>query len=83
VPEKNDRIFNGRVFIIDNRPETDILYGERVKLDGLYTGFMAAYDSVIAGQTHKNIAFAIQNQYRNIKGFNSHAFNLYIFFHKH
>jgi hypothetical protein len=39
------------MFIIDNKPETDILYGERVKLDGLYTGFMAVYDSVIVFST--------------------------------
>jgi hypothetical protein len=44
---KNNKIFNGEIFIIDNKPDIDTLYGEQIKFDGLYTGFMAAYDSVI------------------------------------
>jgi hypothetical protein len=55
------------MFIIDNKPETDILYGERVKLDGLYTGFMAVYDSVIVFSSEI---------YRNTLNCVSLAFNL-------
>jgi hypothetical protein len=52
---KNNKIFNGEIFIIDNKPDTDILYGEQIKLDGLYAGFMSVYDSVIVFKTDQYI----------------------------
>jgi hypothetical protein len=48
-------------------PDIDTLHGERIKLDGLYTRFMAAYDSVIVFST---------DQYRNSLNCIALAFNL-------
>jgi hypothetical protein len=64
---ENNKIFNGEIFIIDNKPDIDTLYGEQIKLDGLYTGFMAAYDSVIVFSSDK---------YPNTLNCESLAFNL-------
>jgi hypothetical protein len=61
------KIFNGEVVIIDNKPDIDTLYGERVKLDGIYAGFMAAYDSIIVFSSH---------QYETALGCLSLVFNL-------
>jgi hypothetical protein len=63
----NGKIFNGEVFIIDNKPDTDILYGEHVKLDGPYTGFMAAYDSVIVFSSDKYRTLGYLNIVFNLK----------------
>jgi hypothetical protein len=63
----NSKIFNGEIFIVENNPDTDILYGEQVKLDGSYIGFMAIHDSVIVFST---------DQYRTTLGYIALAFNL-------
>jgi hypothetical protein len=43
----NNKIFNGELFIIENKPDMDTLYGEQIQLDGLYTGSFTVHDSLI------------------------------------
>jgi hypothetical protein len=45
--KKNDIYFNGEIIIIDSNVAPDTLHGEEIKLDGLYTGDMWAYDTLI------------------------------------
>jgi hypothetical protein len=46
--EKNkDVYFNGEIIIVDSNVAPDTLYGEKVNMDGLFTGAMWAYDTLI------------------------------------
>jgi hypothetical protein len=65
--DENKKVFNGEVFIIKNKPDTDTLRGEQIKLDGLFAGFFAVYDSLIVFSSE---------QYRTTLNCLSLAFNL-------
>jgi hypothetical protein len=45
--DENKKVFNGEIFVIKNKPNIDTLRGEQIKLDGLFAGFFAVYDSLI------------------------------------
>jgi hypothetical protein len=63
--EKNG-IFKGEVFIVDE-PDIDTLVGSKVEIDGLYTGIVLAYDSLI---------FFLSDKYRSAFGCEGLVFNV-------
>jgi hypothetical protein len=51
--DENKKVFNGEIFIIKNKPDIDILYGEQIKLEGLFAGFFTVHDSLIVFSSEK------------------------------
>jgi hypothetical protein len=45
--KKKDVYFDGEIIIVDNNVAPDTLLGEKVNIDGLYTGTIWAYDTLI------------------------------------
>jgi hypothetical protein len=46
--EENNRIFNGEIVLIaENHSDIDTLTGNEIKLDGIYTGQISVYDTLI------------------------------------
>jgi hypothetical protein len=45
--KEKERIFNGNIVIIEEPAASDNLYGSELKLDGIYTGGISVYDSLI------------------------------------
>jgi hypothetical protein len=60
-------IFKGEVFIIDE-PDIDTLYGSKVEIDGIYTGAIFVYDSLIMFKSEKyRAAFGCEGLVFNVK----------------
>jgi hypothetical protein len=51
--EEEHTYFLGETIIIDTNVKPDTLYGEKIELDGIYTGSMWAYDTLIGFTSHK------------------------------
>jgi hypothetical protein len=45
--------FHGETIIVDTNVKPDTLYGKQIKLDGVYTGSMWAYDTLIGFTSYK------------------------------
>jgi hypothetical protein len=50
---KNETIFKGEVFIVENKSNTDVLYGQQIKFNEIYTGHISVYDSLIVFSSKK------------------------------
>jgi hypothetical protein len=50
---RNEIRFKGEVFIVENKPDTDILHGQSIKLSEIYTGKISVYDSLIVFSSKK------------------------------
>jgi hypothetical protein len=51
--EKKNVYFNGEIIIVDCNVAPDTLHGEKINIDGLYTGSIWAYDTLIGFVSHK------------------------------
>jgi hypothetical protein len=51
--KKKDVYFNGEIIIVDSNVVPDTLFGEKVNINGLYTGKVWAYDTLIGFWSHK------------------------------
>jgi hypothetical protein len=51
--KKKDVYFNGEIIIVDCNVAPDTLHGEKVNIDGLYTGNIWAYDTLIGFESGK------------------------------
>jgi hypothetical protein len=51
--EEDHTYFNGKTIIVDTNVKPDTLYGTKIKLDGLYTGNMWAYDTLVGFESSK------------------------------
>ncbi|MDR2423822.1 MAG: hypothetical protein LBD59_03755, partial [Prevotellaceae bacterium] len=50
--EDDTKIFNGNEIIVEVQ-DIDTLYGQEIKLDGVYTGCISACDSVLLFTSYK------------------------------
>jgi hypothetical protein len=64
--KKESSIFKGEVFIVDE-PDIDTLIGSKVEIDGLYTGSIFAYDSLM---------FFLSEKYHSAFGCDGLVFNI-------
>jgi hypothetical protein len=65
--KNNEEIFKGKIFIVENTPDIKTLTGKRIELNGIYTGTISVFDSVILFSSYK---------YEDVLKCNSLLFNL-------